>query len=266
MKSPRILLIVARLVASVALSIGTSSTLAAEANLDKLLEHEFTEFAKAHETALEAEETPDPVEVQDPWERFNRGMHNFNAKADKYVVRPLGVAYDTVTPQPIQHGVTRFFTNLQSPRTMVNELLQGRPLDAAETLSRFAVNTTVGIGGLFDPASSLNLAHRNEDFGQTLAVWGWENSNYLVLPLMGPRTVRDLAGGLGDIPMTPLSYVENDTVALSLRVLQLADARVQLFPVDDMRADALDEYVMIRDAWMQRRKHQIREGNQPQQD
>lgn len=148
---------------------------------------------------------------------------------------------------------------------LVNELLQGRPLESAETLGRFAVNTTVGIVGVFDPASSIGLTRSSEDFGQTLAVWGWENSNYVVLPLLGPHTMRDVVGFIGDMPLSPTSYVDGGASA-GLQSLEITDMRVQMMPLDGIRASAIDEYAMMRDAWSQGRDQEIREGAQSQKE
>ena len=209
------------------------------------------------------EEGPTIVAINDPWEGYNRNIYNFNLKADKYVLRPVAVAYDTVTPKPVQYAVRNFFSNLKSPVIMVNELLQGRPMDSAETLGRFAVNTTVGIVGIFDPASAIGLEPRNEDFGQTLALWGWENSDYVVLPLLGPNTIRDFVGFIGGIPLSPTIYMDGGA-ATGMQSLEITDMRVQLMAMDEVRASAIDEYAMMRDAWSQRRRHQIQEGLQLQ--
>jgi phospholipid-binding lipoprotein MlaA len=142
---------------------------------------------------------------------------------------------------------------------MVNALLQGRPKQAGQTLARFAVNTTVGVAGIFDPATRMSLPSRNEDFGQTLGVWGWKRSRYVELPLFGPRTVRDVFGLVGDAPLAPLQYVEEDKVRVFAQGLQLVDVRTQLMAVDSMREGAADEYALVRDAWLQRRNYQINE-------
>lgn len=193
----------------------------------------------------------------DPWEKFNRKVHAFNNVVDRGVARPLARAYVNVVPRPVRLGVTNFFDNLSSPLTMVNQLLQGRPLQAGQTLSRFLINSTLGIGGIFDPATDANLPRRSEDFGQTLGVWGWRRSRYLELPLFGPRTVRDAFGLVGDAPLSPLQQIEEDRVRVGLQGLQLVDTRAQLLSLDSMRDQAPDEYQLTRDAWLQRRNYQI---------
>ncbi|HYG06751.1 MAG TPA: VacJ family lipoprotein [Stenotrophomonas sp.] len=205
----------------------------------------------------------------DPWERYNRAMHRFNMAIDRGVARPLATAYVTVTPQPVRLGVSNFFENLRSPVTMVNQVLQGHPVHALQTLGRFVLNSTLGIGGLLDPASAAKIPRRSEDFGQTLGVWGWTNSRYVELPLFGPRTVRDTFGLAGDAPLSPLRQVEEDTVRLGLQGLQLVNTRAQLLAVDALRDQAVDEYALTRDAWLQRRNYQIqrdRRGDRGQRD
>lgn len=193
----------------------------------------------------------------DPWEKFNRKVHRFNNAVDRTIARPLARAYVEVTPRPVRLGVSNFFNNLGQPLTMVNSMLQGEPRRAAESLGRFLVNSTLGIAGIFDPASDLKMGNRSEDFGQTLGVWGWKRSRYVELPLFGPRTVRDVFGLAGDAPLSPLQQVEEDKLRIGLQGLQLVDVRAQLLAVDAMRDGAVDEYALTRDSWLQRRNYQI---------
>ncbi len=193
----------------------------------------------------------------DPWEKYNRGVHRFNNAVDRGVARPLATAYTKVVPQFARTGVTNFFSNLRSPLTLVNQLLQGHPDDAWDTLGRFLMNSTFGIGGLFDPASKAMVPKRSEDFGQTLGAWGWRQSRYVELPFFGPRTVRDVFGLAGDLPLSPMRQIEMDKVRLGLQGLQLVDTRAQLMAVDSLRDSAVDEYALTRDAWLQRRTYQI---------
>ena len=137
----------------------------------------------------------------DPWEKFNRRVHRFNEVVDRGVAKPLAKVYIAVVPRPVRLGVGNFFNNLSQPVSAVNALLQGKPKQAGQALGRFLLNSTLGIGGLFDPATSAKLPNKSEDFGQTLGVWGWKQSRYLELPLFGPRTVRDALGMAGDSPL-----------------------------------------------------------------
>ncbi|GAB3311360.1 MlaA family lipoprotein [Luteimonas notoginsengisoli] len=193
----------------------------------------------------------------DPWEKLNRRVHAFNNVVDRAIATPLAKAYVKVVPRPLRLGVSNFFHNLGQPVSALNALLQGKPKQAAQSLGRFALNSTVGIGGIFDPASDAKLPNKSEDFGQTLGVWGWKTSRYVELPLFGPRTVRDSFGLVGDGQLSPIRQVEDDKTRVFLQGLQLVDVRTQLFAVDSMRAGAVDDYSLVRDAWLQRRNYQI---------
>ena len=196
-------------------------------------------------------------DVYDPWEKFNRKVHVFNNVIDAHVAKPLARAYVAVVPRPVRLGVGNFFNNLGQPVNALNSLLQGRPLEAGKSVARFVMNTTLGIGGIFDPASDAHLPYHDEDFGQTLGKWGWKHSRYVELPLFGPRTVRDVFGLVGDAPLSPIRQVEDDPTRVFLQGLQLVDVRTQLFAVDSMREGATDDYALVRDGWTQRRKYQI---------
>lgn len=202
----------------------------------------------------------------DPWEKFNRKVHTFNNAVDRAVARPLARAYTNVVPRPVRLGVSNFFDNLGQPITAMNQLLQGRPKEAGQTVARFLVNSTLGIGGIFDPASDLKLPRRSEDFGQTLGVWGWKKSRYVELPLFGPRTVRDTLGMSGDMPIGVVRQIEMDKVRIFLQGLNLVDTRAQLLSVDSLREGAVDDYALVRDSWMQRRAYQIEGSRKQDQD
>ena len=211
---------------------------------------------------------PAPVQAPvayDPWEKFNRQVHRFNNAVDRTVARPLARAYVAAVPRPVRLGVGNFFDNLRQPLTMVNQLLQGRPRDATQTFGRFVVNSTLGIGGLFDPASDLKMKRRSEDFGQTLGTWGWRRSRYIELPFFGPRTVRDVLGMAGDMPLSPVRQTEDDKTRIFLQGLNLVDTRAQLLSLDSLREGAVDDYALVRDSWLQRRNYQIESHRTPQQ-
>lgn len=218
--------------------------------------------ANAPEAMTQAEQEAEALyatpAVRDPWEGFNRKMHSFNNVLDRFVLRPVAVGYDKITPDPVQSGVSRFFSNLRLPATAINQALQGRPGDAGQSLGRFVVNSTAGIGGVFDPAKRIGMPKPDgEDLGQTLATWGWRDSRYLVMPIMGPRTVRDALGGLGDQQLSVINQIDSSSVADKLQIMQMVDVRAQLLPTDQMRRDAIDDYTFVRDAWAQRRNRQI---------
>lgn len=203
----------------------------------------------------------------DPWEKYNRRVHAFNMAVDRGLAKPLARGYVAVVPRPVRAGVDNFFDNLGQPVTMVNSLLQGNPRGAANALGRFLVNSTVGIGGLFDVASKAKIPNRGEDFGQTLAVWGWQRSRYLEVPFLGPRTVRDVLGLVGDSRLRPVQYIEDDTTRASLQALQLVALRAKLLSIEGLMGQgAVDEYALFRDLWLQRRSYQINQTGQRQDD
>lgn len=200
---------------------------------------------------------PSAPAAYDPWEPYNRRMHRFNNAVDRRVARPLAQTYVRTVPRPVRSGVSNFFGNLGQPVSALNALLQGKPRQAAHSLGRFVLNSTLGIGGVFDPATAAALDNRSEDFGQTLGIWGWRRSRYVELPLFGPRTLRDVVGMAGDSPLSPLRHVQRDLVRVPLQGLQLVDVRTQLLATDALREGAADDYALVRDAWMQRRDFQI---------
>ncbi|HET7127115.1 MAG TPA: VacJ family lipoprotein [Lysobacter sp.] len=193
----------------------------------------------------------------DPWEPFNRRVHHFNNGIDRYIAKPLARAYIAIAPPPVRLGIGNFFSNLGQPVSAINALLQGRPKQAGESLARFTVNFTFGVLGFFDPATRFNIPNRSEDFGQTLARWGWKRSRYLELPLLGPRTLRDALGNAAEAPLSPMQQIEEDRVRVFLQGLQLVDLRTNLLAADSLRAGAYDDYTLTRDAWLQRRNYQI---------
>ena len=203
---------------------------------------------------------PSPAQIAesyDPWEPMNRRVHKFNDVIDRRVAKPLATAYIAVVPRPVRLGVTNFFSNLNQPLSAINALLQGKPKQAGQALGRFMLNSTLGLGGLFDPASDAKIPYRSEDFGQTLGVWGWKRSRYVELPLFGPRTVRDMFGMSGDAQFGLLRGLEDDKTRVFLQGLQLVDVRTQLMSLDGMREGAADDYTLVRDAWLQRRNYQV---------
>lgn len=215
------------------------------------------DFAALYGGSTDANAGGDNAVAYDPWERYNRRVHRFNNAVDRGIARPLATAYVNVVPRFARTGVSNFFSNLRSPLTMVNQLLQGHADDAWDTLGRFLMNTTFGIGGLFDPASKAMVPKRSEDFGQTLGAWGWRRSRYVELPFFGPRTVRDVFGLAADTPLSPIRTIDDNAVRYGLQGLQLVDTRAQLLSLDELRSSAVDEYALTRDAWLQRRSYQI---------
>ena len=197
----------------------------------------------------------------DPLERMNRATHKFNDAVDRGVLKPVAKGYLKYVPEPVRNGIDNVLENLAFPTTIVNDLLQLKLKDSLVDLGRFAVNTTLGIGGIFDPASSIGMPRNDEDFGQTLGRWGVPSGPYLVLPLLGPSTMRDapsiVADGYTDIRTQ--AHL-NDTEQWSLGVLSIVHRRSELLPFDPSFDSAYDRYAFIRNAWLQRREYQVKDG------
>ncbi len=196
-------------------------------------------------------------DVNDPFEDWNRAMFSFNEKADRYVLKPVAEGYDTVTPKPVQTGIRNFFNNLGEPITMVNALLQGKPGKAARSLTRFVFNSTIGLYGLIDVAGGMGIERENEDFSQTLAIWGVGSGPYLVLPLLGPSDVRGLTGRVADRPLNPVQW-QDEVGATELFVMRGVQTRAGLLGVEPPSAG--DPYVLMRSAYQQRRDYEINDG------
>src|SRR5262249_15360199 len=156
---------------------------------------------------------------RDPWEGFNRAMFNFNEGLDRWVLEPVAKGYDFITPHELQRCFRNFFLNLRVPIESVNGLLQGKPVQGASDVGRFTVNTTLGLAGFLDPATYFGLERHEEDFGQTLGVWGVPNGPYLVIPLIGPSTVRDTGGLAVDSMLSPGGYYLDAAVTVGSRLL-----------------------------------------------
>ncbi|WP_025732742.1 MlaA family lipoprotein [Carnimonas nigrificans] len=195
----------------------------------------------------------------DPWEGFNRGVFAFNDTLDHYAFRPVARGYDAVTPDPVQDGVRNFFGNIGDVGTTVNGVLQGNPMIVGTSLSRVLLNTTLGIGGLLDPASRLGIEKRHEDFGKTFAAWGFKSGPFMMLPLLGPSTVRDTMGLPGDWFSDAVTYIDNSYARWGLRAVDLVQVRADLLDQEKLMQNG-DRYTFIRDAWMQRRQFEI-DGN-----
>jgi len=200
-------------------------------------------------------------EELDSFESFNRAIFKFNDSADQYVLKPVAQAYKFVTPSFVNKGVTNFFSNLGDVETFANSLFQGKFHNAIVTLNRVIYNTTFGLGGLFDVATSFGLENSEEDFGQTLGYWGYESSTYLMIPFIGPSTVRDLSGRIVDIAFQPLQYIDElhtDTTLMATG-LELLDKRADLLGAENLLFGT-DRYDFIRSAYYQNREFLINDG------
>ncbi len=211
---------------------------------------------RADNAPVEAAATPPSPAQLDPWQPFNRKMHAVNSLLDKVILRPVARVYANVTPKVMRKGVSNFFGNLQQPVTTINLALQGRPKAAVESVGRFALNITVGLAGLFDPATQVGLPYHDKDFGQTFARWGWHTSRYLVLPIFGPGTVRDTVGKGAGTTVSPISWLAEQG-GPEISILYGIDARASVLAADAFLVDAEDEYLLVRDAYLQRRHCQL---------
>lgn len=197
--------------------------------------------------------------LADPWEGFNRKIHNFNDAADRWVMKPVASGYVTITPDPVERGVSNFFDNLLEIRNVLNEVLQGKWKQAGKDTGRFLVNSTIGIVGIFDVAQYMKLERsEGEDFGQTLAVWGVDSGPYVVLPFLGPSTLRDTAALPVDWYTNPMSEIDNISLRNSLRALSFVDTRARLLEAEGFISG--DRYVFLREAYLQRRDYLINDG------
>jgi phospholipid-binding lipoprotein MlaA len=193
----------------------------------------------------------------DPWRDTNQKIFRLNEGVDKLLIEPVAEGYDGVTPGLFQIMIGNFFENLTVPRTLVNNLLQGKPLAATQDLGRIAINTIAGVGGLIDVASEVGVPKHEEDFGQTFGRWGVGPGPYIVLPLAGPNDVRDTLASPLDIATNPTTWVN----VFGLSVVRVVNTRAQyLEEVEQARKDAVDYYVFVRDAYLSSRANAVRDG------
>lgn len=201
----------------------------------------------------------------DPFEPANRGIYAFNEGLDRAVLKPTARAYQKVTPRWVRTGVSNFFTNLAYPGTIVNQLLQGKIVAAGKDTLRFALNTTIGLAGLLDPASDANLPVHDEDLGQTLGRWGVPPGPYVMLPLLGPASLRDLPSRVADRFLEPFYWYDYGNERWFSLALDLVDTRARLLPLDAALARTFDHYGFIRNAYLQRRLYQVYDGDVPEE-
>jgi len=195
----------------------------------------------------------------DPFEGINREVYGLNKTLDKALIKPVAYIYWQYLPTPFQQGIGNFYDNLREIPNVANDFLQGKFGYASHDASRFFINSTLGLGGFFDVAGHLGLPHRKEDFGQTLYVWGWHDSAYIVLPLLGPSTIRDTAGLAVDYyAFSVWTWIHDDEWRYGLLALDLIDLRARLLRHDTVLSTvAVDEYAFMRDAYFQRRLYLV---------
>jgi phospholipid-binding lipoprotein MlaA len=189
-----------------------------------------------------------PRSKQDPWESWNRGVYRFNDSLDRHIAKPVAKSYVKVVPHPIRTGVSNFFANLKMTTVMVNDALQGKFKKAANDLGRLVLNTTVGIGGILDPATPAGLDKNDNDFGLTLGVWGLHPGPFVELPILGPSDVRDTFGKAVDTYTDPRQYVKNTTVRYVSYVPYYIDRRAALLPLDETLRNAFDPYAVMNES------------------
>lgn len=195
---------------------------------------------------------------EDPWESFNRPIFRFNDTVDTYALKPIAQGYRAVTPQFLEDGVHNVFGNIGDVGNLANNLLQGKLHNAGVDTGRLIFNTTFGVLGFFDVAKHMGLQKSNEDFGQTLGVWGLESGPYLVIPLLGPSTVRDATGRVPDSFLTPYPYMDHVPTRNVTRGVQVVDTRANLLQAE--RLVSGDKYIFIRNAYLQSREFKVKDG------
>ncbi len=207
-----------------------------------------------------ANASPPAVNV-DPYEKFNRAMFGFNDKLDHWILRPIAKGYDKITPAPVHKSINNFFDNLDLLMTFPNDFLQAKFAFAAQDFWRFIINSSVGIGGLFDPATHLGVNMRNEDFGLTLAYWsgldGFKPQPYLVIPFLGSSTVRDAFGKIPDSACWPFIYIDPWYLTYAVYAGKVINERANLLPADQLVQQAFDPYIFVRSAYLQTRQNAI---------
>lgn len=203
-------------------------------------------------------------QYQDPLEGFNRKVYGFNEVVDKYVLKPVAQGYKFVTPDPVEERVHNFFVNLLYPTVFINSFLQGKHDEGFQGLNRFVFNSTLGLGGIHDVASDMGLKPTEEDFGQTFAKWGFGSGPYIVVPILGGYTMRDGIGDIAALPTNPGYWVQDSDVKLGLMIGVTVDRSAQLLEARKLVNG--DKYLFVRDAYLQRRRHLIADGEAPEED
>jgi len=204
-------------------------------------------------------------QYQDPFENINRQVYAFNEGVDKAILKPAGQAYAYVLPDVLQDGVSNFFDNLSYPNVVVNQFLQGKMLQGLAGLGRVGLNTTVGIGGIFDVATDVGLKAEQEDFGQTLATWGVGSGPYLTVPVLGGTTLRDGVGQIAALPLLPQNWVGNGgNLVVGLAAGSAVESSASLLEARKLVTG--DRYLFVRDAYLQRRQFLVSDGVQEEED
>ncbi len=202
----------------------------------------------------------------DPWEPMNRRISNFNQGFDSVTFRPLAKGYQTIMPGFVKTGVNNFSKNLLGPMFILNNFLQGKPGRGAKEFGRFTINTIMGIGGLLDVATHSGIESSPETWGQTFAVWGIPDGPFVVVPILGPRTLSGAFAIPLDFASDPTFYIDDNTTKWVIYGIRAIDLRMQLFKVEELLADSNDRYLTIRESFLQNRRFRIFDGNPPEDD
>ena len=206
-----------------------------------------------------------PKNPADPFESFNRGVYKFNDRVDKAVLRPTARAYRAVLPPFVRQSVSNVFSNMNDARVCLNNALQGKFAVAYTDFGRVAMNSTLGVLGLFDVASEAGMEKHNEDFGQTLGRWGIATGPFIMLPILGPSTVRDTVGWAVDRYMDPVNYVDPSRAQNQLTATRIVNRRAELLDASTvLDTVALDHYQFVRDGYLQRRRSLVDDGKAPE--
>ena len=198
----------------------------------------------------------------DPFEGMNRGIFTFNEQLDHYIARPTAQVYKAAVPDVARSGIGNFISNATYSTVIVNDILQGKVVQSVEDFARFAFNTIVGLGGFVDAANMIGLEKHNEDFGQTLGYWGIGNGAFLMLPLYGPSSNRELIGSAGGFLTDPTTYLPMK-VAAPFATAAVIDTRTALLDIDSILDQQLDRYIFVRNAYLQQRQNLVYDGAPP---
>ncbi len=214
--------------------------------------------------ALQGCATVKSADARDPWESMNRSVYNFNDAVDTIAIKPAARVYDKVVPKFVQTGVHNFLGNLGDVWSMANSALQLKGQHAVESFMRVSVNTVFGLGGVLDIATEMRLERHKEDFGQTLGYWGVKPGPYVVLPILGPSTLRDTVALPVDYKGDAIRQFNDQATRNTLVALRVTDVRVGLLQaVDTLKEASLDPYTFVRDAYLQKRENDVHDGNPP---
>lgn len=203
--------------------------------------------------------------AEDPYESWNRGVYSFNEGVDAAILAPVSKGYRAITNKPIRSGVSNFLNNLGQPVVFLNSALQGKPNAAVDTFGRFIVNSTIGVAGIFDPATAFGIEEHDEDFGQTLGHWGVESGPFLMLPFVGPSNVRDLVGSGVDAALDPLNQSEFDgdmEFRVSRGAMGAVSTRERLDESLEILREQPEPYIALRRNYEQSREAAIRDGQE----